>query len=105
MSRFVVIGSVEFCLGFKLIGLSYVHSVNKKEKFEKKVEEAIENKEAGILIIQDEFLSESNWKIKSLVEKTTYPVIVTVPLDTSKEDKSQNISELMKKALGFEVKR
>lgn len=102
MKRIAVIGSLDFCIGFKLVGLRFVYPVQSQSQFEKKLEEIMENENIGIVFSQQEFMNKLSWRMKKYLDEKTYPVIVSFPLEA--KESGEDLNELIKKALGFEIK-
>ena len=102
MKEVAVVGDVDFCLGFKLIGIKRVEICKSQQEFEEKITPLLENKEIGIVFIQQEKIEASSWKIKKYIESKTYPVVVSFSLKGKEKD--EDINEIIKKALGFEIK-
>ncbi len=102
MKRIAILGTIDFCLGFKLVGLRYTYPVQSQQEFEKKLQESMESEEFGIVVVQQEFLNKLSWKMKKYVSEKTYPVLVSFPLN--QEEEGEDLNELIKKALGFELK-
>ena len=100
--KIAVIGSFQFCLGFRAAGLNEVYPAKGKE-FEEKLLSAFERDDVGIIVVEEELLDDLSWKAKRVVEEKTFPVLVPVPFSSTK--RKENIDELIKRALGFEIKQ
>jgi len=102
MKKIAVVGNMDFCLGFKLVGLRFTFSIHSQQEFEKKLLGVMEDSEIGIVFAQQEYLNKMSWRMKKYVNEKTYPVLVSFPL--GKEEEGEDLNELIKKALGFELK-
>ncbi len=102
--KIVAIGTRLFSTGFKIAGLEDVTTVSSTSEFEEKLEELLNNQEVGIILAEDEFLSSINWKLKKEIENRAVPVVVPVNVK-GKEVVGESIDVLIKRALGFELKK
>ncbi len=103
MSRVAVVGNREFCVGFDLIGVRDLKITPTQKDFEKNIVEIMEDENIGIVVVQQEFLNNASWKIKKYLKEKSFPVVVSFPLK-GEEGEEENIDELIKRALGFDLK-
>ncbi len=101
----IVIGDNDTVSGFALAGVAEVipaTSQNCEELFLK----TITRTDAGVVILQDDFARLFSHKTKKLIDSIARPVIVTVPgkAEVLGANKSGNIQELVKRAIGIELK-
>ncbi len=103
--KIAVIGDADTIVGFALAGVNEGIEVT-MEDCEEKFLKAIERQDVGILIVQDDLVQEFSHKTKKLIETLARPVIVTVPgkNEVLGGKKSGNIQELVKRAIGVELK-
>ncbi len=99
--KLIVIGTPEFCIGFKLIGIECLECSKNSKEFQSLLEDSLKNKNIGIVVVEKELLQNINWKIKKVVENSTNPVVVSFSL---KEEEGEDLNYLIKKALGLEIK-
>ncbi|MEK6958031.1 MAG: V-type ATP synthase subunit F [archaeon] len=102
-SSIAVIADGPTCMGFRLAGIEKVYPVEEKQA-EQKIEQLLENKEIGILIINEKSLEELGWLMKKKLDRLAKPVIITVPgKEGAIEQKGDSLKAMVKKALGFDI--
>lgn len=103
MSKIIVLGDADTVLGFRLAGVVDTKVVQDSTA-DDAVGEALANPEAGILVITQETLAALSHKTKKLLAVTAKPVVIEIPGKRSVEVPGQSISDLVKKAIGIELK-
>ncbi len=103
--KIAVIGDHDTVIGFSLAGASEVIPAN-RETCEEAFLKAIARSDVGVLIVQDDLTETFSHKTRKVMETLSRPVIVTVPGKTEAlgGKKSGNIQELVKRAIGIELK-
>ncbi len=101
--KIIAMGNLLFSIGFMLAGLPEVYIVN-EDDFPKQFEEKFYDPNVGIIIVQDMFLNKLGWKMKKEIDKRAAPVVISINLE-GREVKGESIDSLVKKALGFELKK
>lgn len=103
--RIAVIGDAAIATGFRLAGLYHVYSVEKGKEFEDKLRETIENPEFGIVIVNESYLPGIDWRLKKKIDNLAHPVVIGVADISGKQEEGEDLNELIKKALGFDVSK
>jgi vacuolar-type H+-ATPase subunit F/Vma7 len=101
--KIVIIGRKNFIIGFQAAGFPDVYAINSQEEFNKKIEEFLSNN-VGIVVCEDSFFSSLPVRLKKEIDRRAIPVFV--PINPKGEKVvGESIDALMKRALGFELKR
>lgn len=93
MSKIVVVGNEEFCMGFELIGID-AYSVSEIERLISKKEDT------GIVVISREDYDSLNIRLKNDISKLIKPIVVILSKDDIKGD---GLREQIIKALGVDL--
>ncbi|MDP3741969.1 MAG: V-type ATP synthase subunit F [Candidatus Micrarchaeota archaeon] len=103
--KIAVIGDHDTIAGFALAGVNELISVN-SQTCEEAFLKTIGRSEIGVLIIQDDLTRNFSHRTKKAMETLARPVIVAVPGKSEALDgkKSGNIADLVKRAIGIELK-
>ena len=103
--KVVVIGDSTTVTGFKLAGIKQGYVVESIESARKALNEAALNPEVGLIIITERLAQEFRKDISYLTEGKITPLIVEIPDKFGPiEEKVDPIKELVKKAVGVEIK-
>ena len=105
VEKILVLGDADTTLGFRIAGVTNTIETN-LEKCEKDFLALISKPDIGILIVQEDFFFSFSRKTQKLTETLSKPVVVTIPSKTSVlgGKKSGSIAELVKRAIGIELK-
>ncbi len=103
--RIAVIGDAALATGFRLAGLYHVHVVRDGKEFEEKLREVIDDPQFGIVIVNESYLPGIDWRLKKKIDNLAHPVVVGVADISGKKEEGEDLSELIKKALGFDVSK
>ncbi len=101
----VVIGSKEICLGLGLAGVKEQYYSDAVDNMTELVERLLQREDVGIIIIDDGSYSSLNWALKKKLEVVAKPSVITVPNYGSRTVESESLSNLVKRALGFDLKK
>ncbi len=101
-AKIVVIGDAPLVMGFKLAGLENTVQVA-QEGYQQELEKTIANKEYGIIITNEKMLNNIDWRLKKKLDSTAYPVIVPMPDFSGESLEGDEIRNLIKRALGFDL--
>ena len=101
--KIIVVGDADTVAGFRLAGVSesYLASAANAEEC---VLAALASSNAGILIVSDEVVENLSHKGKKALSASTKPVVVTVPSRKVSVAAGSSIAELVKRAIGVELK-
>lgn len=95
--QIAVVGTDEFVTGFRLAGVKYVYAV--EENMENMIDQVVNQREIGILVLEESAFNRLNNKTRKRLEKLIRPVLVTI------SDKGQptNLREMIKRSLGVDL--
>ncbi|MDO8427645.1 MAG: V-type ATP synthase subunit F [Candidatus Diapherotrites archaeon] len=93
-----ILGNDEFVTGFRLSGVKNIITAEGKE-LSKKIEEVIDQQKIGILVMEHLDFSQLNNNVKKKLDRTVTPVVVTL----SKDAKTSDLRELVKKSIGIDL--
>jgi len=99
----VIIGDAAMATGFKLAGVSEIYVADEKEGAARLVE-VLDRENVGIVIVKDEIISHLDWRVKKRIESIAKPVVIAVPGKRGPLGEEGSLRELVKRALGFEMK-
>jgi V/A-type H+-transporting ATPase subunit F len=97
-----VVGSPEFTTGFRLAGVRRFENVaddDKDEQLDEAVRETLADDGVGIVVMHDEDLSHLSRDVRSDVETSVEPVVVTL----GGEGGSSGLREQIKRAIGIDL--
>ena len=100
-----VIGDHSTVTGFRLAGVNEGFEVESGKEALPILKDQFREKESGLIIITEKIYGEIEDEIKRLTEKRVTPMIVAIP--DSKgffEERKDPIKELVKKAVGIDIK-
>lgn len=89
-------------MGFQLAGLENV-ILTSKEDFQKNLEETLANNAYGIIIANESMLNEIDWRLRKKLDTIAYPVVVPIPDVSGESKEGDEIRNLIKRALGFDL--
>lgn len=101
-SKLAVIGDTHLVEGFQLAGVEDVVSVAAPE-FQPTLEKFLQNPEYGILVVNETMLLSIDWRLKKKLDSMAYPVIIPLPAPGERSEASDEIRQLIKRALGFDL--
>ncbi len=103
--KIAVIGDHDTIAGFALAGVNELSIVN-AQTCEDAFLKIIAKNEIGVLIVQEDLTQGFSHKTKKAMETLARPVIVAVPgkSEALGGKKSGNIADLVKRAIGIELK-
>ncbi len=101
----VVVGSKEICLGFRLAGIKefvYRENVGNMSQL---IEDMLKREDVGIIIMDSGSYSMLDWALKKRLETIAKPSIITVPDYGSNKMETESLDVLVKRALGFDLRK
>jgi len=102
--KIIAIGDKDMVLGFKLAGISSALEVNNPEEAKAALKDAFQRRDVGIILISERLAEELRPFISKLVEGADLPIIVEVPGKEGTRTGGDVIKELVKRAVGIEIK-
>lgn len=101
--KIAVLGDRDTALGFKLAGAHEVYAFDdtplEMERLRNKLKELIERGDVGIILITERFLQRVE------VPEVKFPIILQVPDKSGSRLGEEAIKEIVRRAIGVELKR
>ena len=101
-SKIVVIGDAPLVMGFQLAGLENA-VVASESSIQAEIEKALENEEIGVIITNEVLLNKIDWRLRKKLDTIAYPVVIPMPDYSGKSTEGDEIRNLIKRALGFDL--
>jgi len=101
-AKILVIGDAPLVMGFQLAGLENTVQVT-EQTVQKEIENALAKPEYGIIVVNEEMLTRIDWRLKRKLDSIAYPVIIPMPSHTGKSAEGDEIRQIIKRALGFDL--
>lgn len=101
-SKIIVLGDAPLVLGFTLTGLENAITVT-PEHYQEELEKVLAIPAYGIIITNEYMLNSIDWRLKKKLDNSAYPVIVPIPDYSGKSAEGDEIRNLIKRALGFDL--
>ena len=98
-----VIGGGSLRTGFRLAGLTHLHSAPTPAEAEAVLAQLMADPKIGIIIVEERLLESADWRLRKKIEAAAKPVVVAVPGRTGPLEQSESIAKLVKCALGFDL--
>lgn len=102
--KIIAIGDRDMVVGFKLAGISSALEVKNPEEAKAALKDAFQRRDTGIILISERLAEELRSFISKLVEGANLPIIVEIPGKEGTRTGGDVIKELVKKAVGIEIK-
>ncbi len=104
MDKIAVVGDPDTVTGFRLAGVTEAASTYGADP-NKVVEEMLERKDIGILVVTVECVDQLTARTKKMLYESVKPVVVAVPARKEAVEKGgESVAVLLKKAIGIEIK-
>lgn len=101
-AKIIVIGDAPLVMGFQLAGIEHAVTAN-ESSFQNELEKALGEKDFGIIISNEYLLNGIDWRLKKRLDSIAYPVVIPMPDYTGKSAEGDEIRNLIKRALGFDL--
>ncbi len=102
MDKIIVLGGRDIVQGFMLVGVTEAYNVESGEA-ESKLLELIARKDAGIVILQDDYYARLSPKTKHFVETVSKPVVI--PVGTTSGASGEDLQAMIKRAIGISLEK
>ncbi len=100
-----VIGDFDTITGFRLAGIKDTYEVEDPTKAVEVIKDLFKNMEMGVIVITEKIADNIRTELKEISEGKVTPLIVEIPdKHGSIEKKVDPIKELVKRAVGLEIK-
>lgn len=103
--KIAVIGDSPIATGFRMAGVPDVFVVDRGKAFEELLTKILNAPEYGIVIVNQAYMKDIDWRLKKRISSLAHPVVIGVPPFTGEEEEAESIGALIKRALGFDVSR
>lgn len=94
-----VVGPENFVLGFALSGIKSIFEVDNQDEAERCVEKIIENKQIGIMIIDEKTAECLDERMREKLMVSVSPVVVTLSTQSSQDE----LRRMIIKSIGIDV--
>ncbi len=101
-SKIIVIGDAPLVMGFRLAGIDDAVQAS-DSTIQAELEKVLANKEYGIIVTNEKMLGKIDWRLKKKLDSIAYPVVIPMPDYTGKSTEGDEIRNLIKRALGFDL--
>lgn len=101
-AKLAVLGNAHLVEGFQLAGVENVFPVGEAE-FQTTLEQFLQKPEYGILVVSETMLQRIDWRLKKKLDSIAYPVIIPLPAPGEQSGAGDEIRQLIKRALGFDL--
>jgi len=101
-SKIIVIGDAPLVMGFRLAGIDSTVQAD-DNGVQGEIEKALADKEIGIIVTNEKMLSKIDWRLKKKLDSIAYPVVIPMPDFSGKSAEGDEIRNLIKRALGFDL--
>lgn len=91
-----VVGSEEFVLGFRLVGIRKVFACP-DEKLEEKVNEVLGDEDVGVLVLHERCLKGFSQPLRTRLRESVKPVLITVG------EEEEDLREKVRRAIGIDL--
>jgi vacuolar-type H+-ATPase subunit F/Vma7 len=103
--KIAVIGDAPLATGFRMAGVPDIFVVDRGEAFEGLLKKIIDTPEYGIVIVNEAYMKDIDWRLKKKISNIAHPVVIGVPAFSGEVEEGESISALIKRALGFDVSK
>ncbi len=103
--KIAVIGDSPLATGFRMAGVPDVFVVERGQAFEDLLKKIIENPEFGIVIVNEAYMKDIDWRLKKKISNIAHPVVIGVPAFSGEVEEGESINALIKRALGFDISK
>ncbi len=93
-----IIGGPEFILGFQLAGIKQTYKV--EDKPQETMQEALANKEIGILIVDDAIMHKLDERTRDDITASVQPVCIQLSTEAGAQD---SLRKMIRKSIGIDL--
>lgn len=101
-AKILVVGDAPLVRGMKLAGLEHCRFATDSD-FQQKLEQALTEEEFGIIVVNEYLLNKIDWRLRKKLDSIAYPVIIPMPAYSGVSQEGDEIRQLIKRALGFDI--
>jgi len=101
-SKILVLGDAPLVMGMRLAGIEDTVTAD-DSTYQPELEKALANEAYGIIITNEQMLGKIDWRLRKKLDSIAYPVIVPMPDYSGQSTEGDEIRNLIKRALGFDL--
>jgi len=101
-AKMLVIGDAPLVTGFRLAGLENTVQCS-DQTFQAELEKSLGIPEFGIIVCKESMLAKIDWRLRKKLDSIAYPVIIPMPDYSGKSAEGDEIRNIIKRALGFDL--
>ncbi len=101
-SKILVLGDAPLVMGMRLAGIEDTITTD-DSAYQSELEKALANEAYGIIITNEQMLGKIDWRLRKKLDSIAYPVIVPMPDYSGQSTEGDEIRNLIKRALGFDL--
>jgi len=101
-AKIVVIGDMPLVAGMRLAGIENCWPADEKN-VQQLIESVLQQQEYGVLVINEHLLNKIDWRLKKKLDSIAYPVLVPIPDYSGASSEGEEIRNMIKRALGFDL--
>ncbi|MBE0523260.1 MAG: V-type ATP synthase subunit F [Methanosarcinales archaeon] len=94
-----VVGNSEFTTGFRLAGIRFIYETNGNDKLVPTIQQVLENREVGILVIHNDDLSSLPENMQIALDELVTPTTIAI----GGAGESTNLRDKIKQAVGVDL--
>lgn len=94
-----VVGNSDFTMGFRLAGIKNIYETNGDENLVSAVQQALEYKEVGILVIHNDDLNRLPEQLRIMLDEQVTPTTIAV----GGAGETTNLRDKIKQAVGVDL--
>lgn len=108
MAKIIVLTDYDTALGFQLAGVEVMKVVSSEEAATK-IRELLKDKEVGLIVLNEEFITDLSEGMQKRIENSNYPVFVPIPVvkhwgREKEKEREEYILRLIRRAIGYQLK-
>jgi V/A-type H+-transporting ATPase subunit F len=100
--KLVVIGNLDAVLGFGLVGV-HGQAVNTAEEMSQALDEALEDPEAGIILVTEDAADLIRPRMSQLTTQSAVPLVVEIPGPEGPRPDRSSLGEMIQRAIGVRI--
>lgn len=98
----LAIGNLDAVLGFGLVGVQG-HVVTTAEEVNQALNEALQDPEAGIILVTEDVAELIRHRMDQLMARSTIPLVVEIPGPEGPRPDRPSLSEVIRRAIGVKL--
>lgn len=103
-AKIVVIGDMPLVAGMKLAGVENCLLADEKN-VQQLLEDMLQKTEFGVIVVNEYLLNKIDWRLRKKLDSIAYPVIIPMPDYSGVSAEGEEIRNMIKRALGFDLSK